>query len=430
MKATRIQLFSFSTAPMRAFHMTWLAFFVCFFAWFGMAPLMPLVREEFGLSKTQMGDLLIASVAATILGRLIIGWACDRYGPRRVYAALLAFGALPVMGIGLSTGYASFLLFRLAISLVGASFVITQYHTAAMFAPNCVGMANATTAGWGNLGGGIAQIAMPLIVTLLMALGVSSPASWRLAMLLPGALMLLLSVLYLRFTQDGPEGAVPAAKASGKGAFLEAARDPRVWALFVGYGACFGVEITLHNMAAVYFHDRFGLDLKLCGLLAGSFGVLALFARSLGGWLSDRTARRVGLRGRSLLLGSLLLGEGVLLLFFSKAAALPLAVVLLLVFGLFVHMSAGATYAVVPFVRRHAVGSVAGIVGAGGNVGAVAAGLLFRTDALTPDAALGWLGAAVIVSSGLAMLVRFTEAPAPAPELPAAVEGAVARIGG
>ena len=29
-KATRINLFSFTTPQMRAFHMTWLAFFICF----------------------------------------------------------------------------------------------------------------------------------------------------------------------------------------------------------------------------------------------------------------------------------------------------------------------------------------------------------------------------------------------------------------
>ena len=39
-KAVKIDLFKFSTPQMRAFHMTWLAFFLCFFAWFGIAPLM------------------------------------------------------------------------------------------------------------------------------------------------------------------------------------------------------------------------------------------------------------------------------------------------------------------------------------------------------------------------------------------------------
>ncbi|MDP7030524.1 MAG: hypothetical protein QF733_09920 [Phycisphaerales bacterium] len=38
-KATAIDLFSLKTRPMRAFHMTWFAFFLCFSAWFrGASP--------------------------------------------------------------------------------------------------------------------------------------------------------------------------------------------------------------------------------------------------------------------------------------------------------------------------------------------------------------------------------------------------------
>src|SRR6187551_55472 len=148
MKANKIRLLSFSTPPMRAFHMTWLAFFVCFFGWFGLAPLMPLVRADLGLSKSQVADSMIAAVAGTIFARLLVGYLCDKLGPRRMYAALLALGALPIMGVGLVHGYTSFLICRVLIGLVGASFVITQYHTSAMFAPNVVGTANATTAGW------------------------------------------------------------------------------------------------------------------------------------------------------------------------------------------------------------------------------------------------------------------------------------------
>ena len=72
-KATRIDLFSFSTPQMRAFHITWMAFFVCFFAWFAAAPLMPLIKAEFGLTKDQIANINIASVAVTILVRLIVG---------------------------------------------------------------------------------------------------------------------------------------------------------------------------------------------------------------------------------------------------------------------------------------------------------------------------------------------------------------------
>jgi NNP family nitrate/nitrite transporter-like MFS transporter len=44
-KAVRIVLSDFQSAPMRAFHMSWLAFFLCFFGWFGIAPLMPVIRD-------------------------------------------------------------------------------------------------------------------------------------------------------------------------------------------------------------------------------------------------------------------------------------------------------------------------------------------------------------------------------------------------
>ena len=80
-KATQIKLFSFSTPAMRAFHMSWLAFFVCFFAWFACVPLMPVIKGEFNLTKDQIANINIASVAITILIRLIVGPLCDKYGP-------------------------------------------------------------------------------------------------------------------------------------------------------------------------------------------------------------------------------------------------------------------------------------------------------------------------------------------------------------
>jgi NNP family nitrate/nitrite transporter-like MFS transporter len=56
------------------------------------------------------------------------------------------------------------------------------------------------------------------------------------------------------------------------------------------------------------------------------------------------------------------------------------------------------------------VGAVAGIVGAGGNAGAVLAGLLFRGNAATTQTGLLWLGGAVVVSAALAATVRFGRA--------------------
>ena len=402
---------------MRAFHMSWLAFFLCFFGWFGIAPLMPVIREELHLTKAQVGNSAIAAVAITILARLLIGWLCDRFGPRKAYTWMLIFGSLPVMGVGLSHDYTSFLVFRLAIGAIGASFVITQYHTSIMFAPNVVGTANAAAAGWGNLGGGVTQMVMPLLFGAFVSLGAGAWWSWRMAMFVPGAIMLLAGFAYYFLTQDTADGNFSDLRAKGQltkrtqgaGAFAEAARDPRVWALAVLYGACFGIELTIDNNAALYFVDYFHLSLTAAGFVAGSFGMMNLFARALGGIVSDRFGKRWGLRGRALLLWGTIFGEGLGLMLFSRMRSLPLAIGAMLLAGLFVKMSNGATYSLVPFVNKRALGAVAGIVGAGGNLGAVLAGFLFKTSSLTWPQAFLVLGAIIAVSSSLAVLVRFSK---------------------
>ena len=402
---------------MRAFHMSWLAFFSVFFAWFGIAPLMPLVRDDLGLTQSQIGNTIVASVAATVFIRILIGPLCDRYGARIVYSLLLMVGSIPVMMIGLAESYTSFLLFRLAIGCIGAAFVVTQYHTSVMFAPNIVGTANATTAGWGNLGGGVTQIAMPMILAGFVALGATTSAGWRLAMVVPGVVLFLLGIAYYFLTQDSPAGnyrdvrrsAGDASKGlSGRESFRMAAGDSRVWALFIAYAACFGLELTLNNVAVLYFHDRFELSLKAAGLLAGMHGLMNIFARTLGGWMSDRWGLRYGLNGRVRLLFAVLLAEGVALIVFSRTGVLAPAVATLMICSLFIQMGCGATFGLVPFVNRKALGSVSGIVGAGGNVGAVMAGFLFGMESLGYETIFLYLGVAVVGAAGVALLIRFS----------------------
>lgn len=416
-KAIAIRLSSFSTPPMRAFHLSWLAFFTCFFAWFACAPLMPVIAGEFHLGKDQIANINIAAVAVTILVRLVIGPLCDRYGPRKAYTGLLLIGSLPVFGVAFSQSYESFLFFRLLIGAIGASFVITQYHTSVMFAPNVVGTANAASAGWGNAGGGATQALMPLLLVGLVMLGVEQGMGWRIALLVPGVLMVIVGIFYWRCTQDCPQGNfqelraqgvdIEAGKKGGWASFVMASGNYRVWMLFVTYAACFGIEIFIHNIAATYYVDKFGFSLKAAGLAAGTFGLLALFARALGGWLSDRIALGRGLDGRTALLFVLMLGEGLGLLWFASMESAALAVLAMVVFGLFTHMACGATYALVPFIDRQSLGGVAGIIGAGGNVGAVAAGFLLKGMSDVQSCLLV-LGVLVTISAVCAIAVRFS----------------------
>ncbi len=419
-KATQITLFSLGTPQMRAFHMTWFAFFLCFFGWFGIVPLMKGdngVIATLSLTPEQVGNTVIAGVFATIFARLAIGPLVERYGARLTYTLLLIFGSLPVMLVGLAQNYEQFLLLRLGIGLIGASFVITQYHTSVMFAPNVVGTANATTAGWGNLGGGVTQAVMPLILAAVITFGAPAVIGWRVAMVVPGVALFLTGIAYYFFTQDAPDGnykdlrtkgEMPSKKAS-RGAFLAALKDYRVMALFFIYAACFGIELTLNGTAALYFFDTFGLNVAAAGLAASLFGLMNLFARSLGGLFSDKLNRTRGLHGRVIFLFVVLFLEGIALAFFSRMAALVVAIPALVIFSLLVQMSEGATYAIVPYINKRALGPVAGIVGAGGNFGAVTAGFLFKGALAYSDAYL-ILGMFVTIISFLVFTVRFSEA--------------------
>ena len=158
----------------------------------------------------------------------------------------------------------------------------------------------------------------------------------------------------------------------------------------------------------MYFYDYFdGITLVTAGLIAASFGLMNVFARTLGGIFGDNFASLWGLRGRSFWLFIVLLGEGCALMLFSRMDVLFLAIPMLIVFSLFTQMSEGATYSVVPFVNKKALGAVAGIVGAGGNAGAVAAGFLFKSDMPWNNAFLV-IGIIVACASVLALFVRFS----------------------
>lgn len=419
-KATSLwrNFFNVRMVQIRTFHMTWFAFFSCFFAWFGIAPLMIIVREELELTKSQVGWSIIASVAVTVFARFFIGWLCDRIGPRLSYTYLLIFGAFPVAGIGLADSFETFLFFRLLIGVIGASFVITQYHTTVMFAPNVVGTANATSAGWGNLGGGVTQFAMPMVFSMfVIGFGFTDAEGWRMSMMVVGGVIFVVGIAYYFLTQDAPDGNFKELreknmlphKKSVTADYFKAMADYRVWILFLIYGACFGIELTVNNVAALYFYDYFDLSLVAAGGVAASFGLMNIFARTLGGIFGDNFGALWGLKGRSFWLFIVLLGEGCALMVFSQMQVLFLALPMLIIFSLFTQMAEGATYSVVPFINKKALGAVAGVVGAGGNAGAVAAGFLFKGTMEWPDVFFV-IGVTVACASVLAFFVRFSEA--------------------
>ncbi len=434
-KATRLNFKDFKSVPMRTFWITSLAFFLCFFAWFGIVPFMPDVVKDLGLTPSQKWNSIILAVAGTVFARLLIGQLCDKYGPRLCYTYLLIFGAIPVILLGFVQTPMQFMICRLFIGFIGASFVITQFHTSIMFAPNIVGTANATSAGWGNLGGGANRLGMPLIAAAVVSFGVAGEVAWRYSMVIVGLFCIVMGILYYFYTQDTPEGNFKELKASGQMpkikkdevSFLTTLKDYRVWILFFVYAACFGIELTVYGTMDDYLQNRFLLDRTTSGNLVLSFALMNIFARTLGGYFGDVFGNLRGLRGRVIFLAIILAAEGIMLSIFSVTTSLVMGMVFLIAFSLTVQMAEGATFAVVPFINKKAIGSISGIVGAGGNVGAFLAALFLKsksavaeTAALNSNSNLGeeamktaqTLASASAVSSGYFIIGGFVVASA------------------
>src|SRR5690625_1142311 len=125
MKMKPNELMKVKDKQIRTLHLTWIAFFISFFAWFNMAPLSVLMLESEGwLTNNHIEALAIVNVALTIPARVIIGGLLDKYGPRLVFSWLLIVMSIPVFVFAFGSSWMQLLIGRALISCIGAGFVI------------------------------------------------------------------------------------------------------------------------------------------------------------------------------------------------------------------------------------------------------------------------------------------------------------------
>ncbi len=134
-----------------------------------------------------------------------------------------------------------------------------------------------------------------------------------------------------------------------------------------------------------------------------------LFARALGGLFADKIGKKYGMKGKGLLLAAVLLLEGLGLVLFARSGSFGMAIFSMIFFALFLKMANGATYAITPFIDTKNAGLVAGVVGAGGNVGGMFFGFLFKSESITYVEAFGYIGLIVIAVAMVVLITRFAK---------------------
>nr|QNO58389.1 hypothetical protein [Hakea prostrata] len=418
-KATELRLWSWAPPHMRAFHLSWISLYACFFSTFAIPPLLPVIRDNLNLTDRDISNAGIASFMGSIFSRLAMGPVCDLVGPRLASATLSLVTAPVVFATSLASSAQAFILLRFLIGFSIANFVANQFWMTSMFSPRIVGLANGVSAGWANVGSGATQLLMPLIYSLITNLGVTSFTAWRVAFIIPATFQTLTALMVLIYGQDLPDGnymQIRHRRASDKprSSFFEVLfhglRNYRGWILGLIYGFCFGVELTIDNIIAEYFYDRFDVEIQVSGAIAASFGLANIVSRPAGGVLSDEMAKRFGIRGRLWSLWVVMTIAGLLCVILGRVNSLATSIIVMSAFSFFVQAASGLTFGVVPFVSQRSLGVIAGMTGSGGTVGSVVTQLLlFSGSNFSKQTGISLMGFMMIGSSLSIPLIYFPQ---------------------
>ena len=428
-------MFGFQRDQQAILHLTWIAFFLTFVAWFNMAPFNTTLQAVAGLTSGQIKLLMICNVALTIPARIVIGSLVDRYGPRQVFTGILVFAGVVSLYFSLATTFEEFLIARLLMGCAGAGFVVGIKMIAEWFPPDRMGTAQGLYAGWGNFGAAAALFALPLI---------SAPfppeTGWRIATAFSGLLCLVWAGVYRRWAREVPGRAdefpvglentievtsskdlvlqlllmIPLYTAIGL-LILKLADSPALpsgpllgmvlLAVVLGFfilNAVQCVKINLPRITHGIPEDKrypfsqaailslvyaltFGSELALVSMfpqfLENTFHLTVTTAGILGSCVAffNLVTRPSGgwlsdKFGRRRVLFILVLGATIGYGFMGEInSQWPLGLVIgLAVFcSLMVQAGNGTCFAMVPLIRKDLTGKLAGVVGAYGNVGAV-----------------------------------------------------------
>src|SRR6478609_5771758 len=185
----------------RMLNLTWVAFFLTFVVWYNLGAFSTTIARVLHLTKEQSQVLLLCNLALTIPARIGVGMLVDRFGPRKMFAAVLAFAALPCLAIAFANQFWELVICRLAISCVGAGFVVGIRLVGEWFDSREIGLAEGIYGGLGNFGMAAATFGLPLLALLF-----GPDHGWRWATALSGLLCLGWAFVFYYKAIDAPAG--------------------------------------------------------------------------------------------------------------------------------------------------------------------------------------------------------------------------------
>jgi MFS family permease len=284
-------------------------------------PLLPFIREDFGISITQAGGLVSAFTIAYGISQLPSGWLADRIGQRVLILLGISGVALWGMLAGLAPNYAIMIVLMVLLGLFGGG-----YHPSS--APLVSSMVTPKRRGWAlgihQIGGTASNLTAPLI-----AAGLATYLGWQSAFLIPGAVVIVLGIVLFVLLGSMKRQAAPDEDKVGARTEVRTPEARQRLSKLITY-IVIGTAGQIFIMSVIAFLpmfvvDRLGENEGVGAAIQAVIYLGGLPAGPIAGYLSDRLGA-----GRVLIVASLIGGPTIFLLFLVNSvwASIPLLLVL------------------------------------------------------------------------------------------------------
>jgi ACS family glucarate transporter-like MFS transporter len=256
----------------------------------------PLISEELGLSRVQMGWAFSAFSLGYFLFQIPGGWMSDWVGPRRILTGIVIWWSVFTAATGWAWNLVTLIAARLlfGVGQAGGFPVLTKTFTAWLPRDEQVRAQGIMwlSARWGGA-------AAPMIVVTLIQF-----ASWRRTFEVLGVLGLIWAIFFWRWYRDSPrdhasvsqaELAIignPQAGASGQGnvPWARFLSSPSVWFLFLQYFCISWGWYFYITWLPTYIQEARGQTMEQSALLAG----IPLFFGGIGSLFCGFILSRLG----------------------------------------------------------------------------------------------------------------------------------------
>lgn len=319
-----------------------------------MPLLLPLIREDLGISFTDAGLLSAAATFSYALGQIPAGFLSDRYGPRKLFFAGLLGWSLFSMLLGLIHWFWLAVLTQLTAGAFRALLFAPGMSLLASWFP---AQRRATAMSLYMLGGFAGTIVLSLGGPLLTA-----AYGWRAAFMMMAAIGVLAAFAYLRHAREKPR--------SGPAQHLTLAdvaqlfRHPVMWVCsglqFVRFAVVTAYMVWLPSLLVV---DR-GLSVQEAGFVVAMAAAFTAPSNTLGGYVSDR------LRNPPLVIGGALAVLACTALLIAFTASMPLLLLVIALNSVFLQFYFGPLFLVpVEVLGSRIAGTATGFSNLFANIG-------------------------------------------------------------